>query len=187
MQTGPPTHQSRQQPQLKAHRRQGKGLPTFELALLTSNIVLLFALSRGRGCGLWAPARPHLLVGVGLVKAQEQVWDPAVQEQIRSSEGDGEALDGVAEVRREPEVLSVGVDEDVLRKGRTRSDKGRGKAGAPWCRGDKAVEVPNRTTQPFNPLKPGNRQSVVHISNQTTAWPEHIRAQQPKAWLWCKR
>lgn len=48
------------------------------------------------------------------VEAQEEVGVPAVQEEVCCSEGDGEALDGVAEVGGDPEVRGKGIHKDVL-------------------------------------------------------------------------
>lgn len=74
------------------------------------------------------PGRPHsrspassvfqklsyLLVGVRPVKAQEEVGGLTMQEEVGCPEWDGEALDGVAEVKRGPEVLGISVCKDVL-------------------------------------------------------------------------
>lgn len=57
----------------------------------------------------------YLLVGVRPVKAQEKVGGLAVQEEVGCPERDREALDGVAEVERGPEVLSISICENVLR------------------------------------------------------------------------
>lgn len=56
----------------------------------------------------------YLLVGVRPVKAQEKVRGLAVQEEVGCPEWDGEALDGVAEVKRGPEVLGISICKDVL-------------------------------------------------------------------------
>lgn len=59
---------------------------------------------------------PYLLVGVRPVKAQEKVGGLAVQEEICCPERDGKALDSVAEVKRDPEVLGVSICKDVLQE-----------------------------------------------------------------------
>ena len=61
------------------------------------------------------PKLSYLLVGVRPVKAQEKVGGLAVQEEVGCPERDREALDGVAEVERGPEVLSISICENVLR------------------------------------------------------------------------
>lgn len=58
----------------------------------------------------------YLLVGVRPIEAQEEVGGCAVQEQIGCPEWDGKASDGATEVERDPEVLRVGVCEDVLQR-----------------------------------------------------------------------
>ena len=61
------------------------------------------------------PKLSYLLVGVRPVKAQEKVGGLAVQKEVGCPEWNGEALDGVAEVERGPEVLGVSICENVLR------------------------------------------------------------------------
>lgn len=39
-----------------------------------------------------------------------------MQKEVRGPERDGKALDGVAEVERDPEVLGIGVCKDVLQE-----------------------------------------------------------------------
>lgn len=78
---------------------------------------------QGQGAGSPPEQSAHLFFRVGPVEAQEQVGVPAVQEQICCSEGDGEALDGVAEVGGDPEVRGKGIHEDVLG---VRDTQGRG-------------------------------------------------------------
>lgn len=63
----------------------------------------------------------HLLVGVGSVKAQDEVGVPAVQKEICCPKGDREALDALAEVSGDPEVRDKGIHKDILgREGQRR-------------------------------------------------------------------
>lgn len=48
------------------------------------------------------------------VKAQEEVGGLAVEEEISCPERNGEAMNGAAEVKRDPEVLGVSIYKDVL-------------------------------------------------------------------------
>lgn len=66
------------------------------------------------------------------VEAQEEVGVPAVQEEVCCSEGNGEALDGVAEVRGDPEVRGEGVHEDVLGVEGQTGEKGRSEQSSGW-------------------------------------------------------
>lgn len=86
----------------------------------------------------------YLLVGVRPVKAQEEVGGLTMQKEVGCPEWDGEALDGVAEVKRGPEVLGISVCKDVLQgKGGAQSrawldpptPRPRQCLAAPTCRG----------------------------------------------------
>lgn len=68
---------------------------------------------------------PYLLVGVRPVKAQEKVGGLAMQEEVSCPEWDGEALNGVAEVKCDPEVLGISIYEDVLQEGKKKKGKVR--------------------------------------------------------------
>lgn len=73
---------------------------------------------------------PYLLVGVRPVKAQEKVGGLAMQQEVGGPEWDGKALEGVAEVKRDPEVLGISICKDVLqeekkKKGKFRADVAR--------------------------------------------------------------
>lgn len=59
---------------------------------------------------------PYLLVGVRPVKAQEKVGGLAMQQEVGGPEWDGKALEGVAEVKRDPEVLGISICKDVLQE-----------------------------------------------------------------------
>lgn len=84
------------------------------------------------GAALAVPQKPpYLLVGVRPVKAQEQVGGPAMQKEIRGPERDGEALDGVAEVERDPEVLGIRVRKDVLQERSWAQSRTRRRCGSP--------------------------------------------------------
>lgn len=68
----------------------------------------------------------HLFFWVRPVKAQEEVGVPAMQEEVRCSEGNREALNIVAEVGGDPEVWDKGIHEDILgREGPTRKEESR--------------------------------------------------------------
>lgn len=75
----------------------------------------------GQNRNLWKhhltafPKLSYLLVGVRPVKAQEKVGGLAVQEEVGCPEWDGEALDGVAKVKRGPQVLGISICKNVLR------------------------------------------------------------------------
>lgn len=58
----------------------------------------------------------YLLVGVRPVKAQEKVSSLTMQKEITCPEWDGKALDRVAEVKRDPEVLGISICKDVLQR-----------------------------------------------------------------------
>lgn len=60
----------------------------------------------------------YLLVGVRPVKAQEKVGGLTVQKEIRCPEWDGEAMDSIAKVKRDPEVLCISICKDVLQEKR---------------------------------------------------------------------
>lgn len=57
---------------------------------------------------------PHLFVWVGAVVAEHQVGPSAVEQQVCGSEGQGEALHALTEVKGVPQVAVSGVDEKVL-------------------------------------------------------------------------
>ena len=75
----------------------------------------------GQNRNLWKhhltafPKLSYMLVGVRPVKAQEKVGGLAVQEEVGCPEWDGEALDGVAKVKRGPQVLGISICKNVLR------------------------------------------------------------------------
>lgn len=60
----------------------------------------------------------YLLVRVRPVKAQEKVGGLTMQKEISCPEWDGKALNSVAEVKRDPEVLSISIRKDVLQEKR---------------------------------------------------------------------
>lgn len=60
----------------------------------------------------------YLLVRVRPVKAQEKVGGLTMQKKISCPEWDGKALNSVAEVKRDPEVLSISIRKDVLQEKR---------------------------------------------------------------------
>lgn len=66
----------------------------------------------------------YLLVGVRPVKAQEEVGGLAMQKEISCPERDGKALEGVAEVKGDPEVLGISVCKDVLQEKNRRAQSG---------------------------------------------------------------
>lgn len=61
-------------------------------------------------------AAPYLLVGVRSVEAQEKVRSLSVEQEVSCPEWDGKAMDGIAEVECDPEVLNVSICKDVLRR-----------------------------------------------------------------------
>lgn len=66
------------------------------------------------------------------VKAQDKVGGLTVQEEVSCPEWDGKALDSVAEVKRDPQVLGISICKDVLQE----------------KRGELRVEPANGTQQP---------------------------------------
>lgn len=109
---------------------------------------------------------PYLLVGVRPVKAQEKVGGLAVQEEIGCPERDGKALDSVAEVKRDPEVLGVSIRKDVLweRKGKLRAGPARAaqhptpRSPSSGC-GAGDLRDPHAASSP----SPGWEEMLVHI------------------------
>lgn len=62
------------------------------------------------------PEGSYLLIGVRPVKAQEEVGSFEVEEEVSCPEWDGEAVDSAAEVKCDPEVLSISIYKDVLQE-----------------------------------------------------------------------
>lgn len=58
----------------------------------------------------------YLLVGVRPVEAQEKVGGFTMQKEISGPEWDGKAMDGVAKVKCDPDVLGISVCKDILRE-----------------------------------------------------------------------
>lgn len=58
----------------------------------------------------------YLLVGVRPVEAQEEVGGLTVEEEISCPEWDRKAMDRVAEVKCDPEVLGISICKDVLQE-----------------------------------------------------------------------
>lgn len=105
---------------------------------------------------------PYLFVGVRPVKAQEKVGGLAVQEEISCPKRDGKALDSVAEVKRDPEVLGISICKDVLQK-----KKGEFRAG---LRQGRPTPCPQRCVQGRGPAgaptwlppSPGREETLAH-------------------------
>lgn len=60
----------------------------------------------------------YLSVWVRAVVTEHQVGPPAVEQQVRGLEGQGEALGALAEVKGVPQVVVGGVDKKVLKNKR---------------------------------------------------------------------
>lgn len=60
----------------------------------------------------------HLLVWMGAVVAEHQVGSPAVEQQVRWLEGQGEALDALTEVKGVPQIVVGRVHKKILRNKR---------------------------------------------------------------------
>lgn len=63
-------------------------------------------------------AGPYLFVWMRAVVAEHQVGSPAVEQQVCRLEGQGEALDTLAEVKGVPQVVVGGVDKKILKNER---------------------------------------------------------------------
>lgn len=61
---------------------------------------------------------------MGAVIAQDQVGPLAVQQQVCGLEGDGEPLDGLAEVKGVPEVAVGAVCKEVLEQEKDKTGQG---------------------------------------------------------------
>lgn len=78
-----------------------------------SNQIIQSVVSKG---DCWAGrSGPYLFVWMGAVVAEHQVGPPAVKQQVSRLEGQGEALDALAEVKGVPQVVVGGVHEEILR------------------------------------------------------------------------
>lgn len=65
--------------------------------------------------GLLRRSGLYLFVWMRAVVAEHQVGPPAVEQQVSRLEGQGEALDALAEVKGVPQIVVGGVHEEILR------------------------------------------------------------------------
>lgn len=70
---------------------------------------------------------------MGAVVAEHQVGSPAVEQQVRWLEGQGEALDALTEVKGVPQIVVGGVHKKILRNKREHNSDKKGNQNILKC------------------------------------------------------